>query len=307
MTISIIVSALLAVAIVCFLNLTPERVTEDILSALKPNRTLREKASNIRHYKRKRSLYYQLMAIKTALSVTEKSRHFTLVCCGALVLFAIGVVVAVLINNLFLIPVLSVAFALLPFCYTANNLSFYEKHIKEELETTLSIITTSYVRSDDIQSAVRENLTYIKPPLKDVFRSFLGELTTVSPNIKQVIRNLREKVDDDIFKEWCDTLILCQDDRTLKDTLQPTVAKLTDVRIVNNELKAVLSNAKNEYLVMVALVVGNLPLLYLLNREWFDTLLYTTQGKVTIGICGAVILLTALCMRRFTKPITYQR
>ena len=46
-------------------------------------------------------------------------------------------------------------------------------------------------------------------------------------------------VDNEIFWEWCDTLIQCQDDRTLKDTLLPIVAKLTDVRIVNSELKTI--------------------------------------------------------------------
>ena len=80
--------------------------------------------------------------------------------------------------------------------------------------------------------------------------------------------NLKEKVDDEIFREWCDTLIQCQDDRTLKDTLQPVVSKLTDVRIVNSELKTMLSPARNEYWFMVALVVGNIPLLYLLNKDW---------------------------------------
>jgi hypothetical protein len=114
-------------------------------------------------------------------------------------------------------------------------------------------------------------------------------------------------VDDDIFAEWCDTLIQCQDDRTLKDTLLPIVAKLTDVRIVNSELKTMLSSVRNEYWMMVALVAGNIPLLYFLNRDWFETLMFTTPGKIVLGICGAVILITALFMMKFTKPIEYKR
>jgi hypothetical protein len=119
--------------------------------------------------------------------------------------------------------------------------------------------------------------------------------------------NLKEKLDDEIFREWCDTHIACQDDRTLKDTLLPVVSKLTDVRIVNNELKGMLAAARNEYWVMVALVVGNIPLLYVLNKEWFHTLIYETSGKVVLGICGVVILVTALFMLKFTKPIEYKR
>ena len=137
--------------------------------------------------------------------------------------------------------------------------------------------------------------------------AFEGEATTISSNIKHALYNLKEKVDDEIFREWCDTLIQCQDDRTLKDTLLPIVAKLTDVRIVNNELKTMLSSVRAEYWTMVALVVGNVPLLYLLNKDWFHTLLFSTPGKITCGICGVVILVTALFMLKFTKPIEYKR
>ena len=218
-----------------------------------------------------------------------------------------GIILSVLIDNIFRMPVLSVEFALIPFFYTTSTLSYYEKNTKEELETALSIITTSYVRSDDIVAAVRENIKYIKPPLRDVFKSFEGEATAISSNIKRALYKLKSMVDNEIFWEWCDTLIQCQDDRTLKDTLLPIVAKLTDVRIVNSELKTMLSSARNEYWFMVALVVGNIPLLYLLNKDWFHTLLFTTPGKLVCGICGMVILITALFMMKFTKPVEYKR
>ncbi len=307
MTCSIIASVLIIVAIAMLMDLSPERVTDDLMKLITPQDSLRDEARALRGNKKKHGIYKTLMKMKTALSVTGKSKQFSLVCFLSIVLFAAGAILSVLIDNLFLLPVLSVAFALLPFFYTTNTLSYYDKRTKEELETTLSIVTTSYVRSDDIVSAVRENLQYIKPPLREVFEAFEGDATAVSSNIKRALFNLKEKVDDEIFREWCDTLIQCQDDRTLKDTLQPVVSKLTDVRIVNSELKTMLSSVKNEYWMMVALVVGNIPLLYLLNKEWFETLMYSTPGKAVLGICGIVILVTALFMMKFTKPIQYKR
>lgn len=307
MIFSIISSVLLIIAIVCFFKLTPEQVSDDIISIMTPNDSLRDKARNLRGNKKKHSIYKKLIRMKTALAVTGKSKQFTLVCCASLVLFAGGAILSILIDNLFLLPVLSIAFALLPFFYTTSMLSYYEKHTKEELETTLSIISTSYIRSDDIVSAVSENIKYIKPPLREVFQAFVGDAVAVSSNTKRALMNLKDKVDDDIFAEWCDTLIQCQDDRTLKDTLLPIVAKLTDVRIVNSELKTMLSSVRNEYWMMVALVAGNIPLLYFLNRNWFETLMFTTPGKIVLGICGTVILITALFMMKFTKPIAYKR
>lgn len=307
MIFSVISSVLIIISIVCLFGLTPERVTDDLMRIITPNDTMRDKSRNLRGNKKKHRLYRNLVKMKTALAVTGKSKQFTIVFCASLVLFAAGIIAAVLIDNLFLMPVLSAAFALIPFFYTTSTLSYYEKHTKEELETALSIITTSYVRSDDIVAAVRENIKYIKPPLRDVFKSFEGEATAISSNIKHALYKLKSMVDNEIFWEWCDTLIQCQDDRTLKDTLLPVVAKLTDVRIVNSELKTMLSSARNEYWFMVALVVGNIPLLYLLNKDWFHTLLFTTPGKLVCGICGIVILITALFMMKFTKPVEYKR
>jgi Flp pilus assembly protein TadB len=304
---SIISSVLLIIAVICFFKLTPEQISDDIISIMTPNESLRDKARNLRGNKKKHPIYKKLIRMKTALAVTGKSKLFTLVCCASLVLFAGGAILSILIDNLFLLPVLSIAFTLLPFYYTTSTLSYYEKHTKEELETTLSIISTSYIRSDDIVSAVSENIKYIKPLLREVFQAFVGDAVAVSSNTKRALMNLKDKVDDDIFSEWCDTLIQCQDDRTLKDTLLPIVAKLTDVRIVNSELKTMLSSVRNEYWMMVALVAGNIPLLYFLNRNWFETLMFTTPGKIVLGICGTVILITALFMMKITKPIAYKR
>jgi Flp pilus assembly protein TadB len=297
---------LLTIAIVCFLNLSPGTVTDDIMKLITPKNTLRNKAM-IARGRNSCFLASKLNRIKAALETTGKGAQFKLVCSGSLALFIAGCFISTLIGNLFLFPALSSAMALMPFLYIQNTLSHYDRHIKEELETCLSIISTSYIRSEDIISAVSENLIYIKPPIRDIFRAFIGDATAVSSDIKRALYRLKNKVDNTIFTEWCDTLIQCQDDRTLKDTLLPVVGKLTDVRLVNNELKTMLLTAKNEYWIMVVMVVLNIPLLYMLNKDWFDTLTGSTPGKIVLGICGLVILITAFFMLKFTKPIEYKR
>jgi tight adherence protein B len=218
-----------------------------------------------------------------------------------------GCIVAIAIDNMFLIPVLAIAFALIPFAYLTKAIAIYETQVRQELETALSIITTSYIRSDNLVSAVQENLSYLKPPIKGIFEEFIAEATIISPDIRGAIHNLKDKVKNSIYEEWCDTLIACQDDRTLKDTLLPIVAKLTDVRIVNNELKTMLGEVKKEYWMMVCLVVGNIPLLYMLNTAWFDALMFSIPGKIVLAICGVVILITAMFMMKYTKPIEYKK
>ena len=298
---------LLAVGAVLLLKLTPERITGDLMRFVSPKQTLRDKVLTRKGKKKSRKITVELRRIKDALEQTGKGNQFAVACAASLLLMIVGCVIAIMIDNPFLVPVFAIAFAMIPFIYAKRTVAYYDNHVKEELETALSIITTSYVRTDDIVSAVKENIQYLKPPVKDIFAGFVAENMMISSDVKQSIRHLKEKVNNSIFAEWCETLIACQDDRTLKDTLMPIVTKLTDVRIVNNEIKGMLSSARIEYYMMAGMVVGNIPLLYFLNKDWFNALMFTTLGKLVLAICGLVIIVTAVLMLRFTKQIEYRK
>lgn len=298
---------LLTVGTVFILKLTLDQISEDISAFFDKKQSLRDKALTARGQKRKNKLIAELEKTKRALEETGKEKQFSVACAAALLLVVAGCVIAIAIDNLFLIPVLAVAFAMIPFAYLKKTISIYETHVKEELETALSIVTTSYVRNDNIVQAVKENIEYLKPPVRGIFESFIAETTVISPDIRQAIRNLRDKIQNTIFEEWCDTLIACQSDRTLKDTLMPVVSKLTDVRLVNNSLKTMLAETRREYYIMVAMVLGNIPLLYCLNKDWYDALMFTTFGKIVLTVCGVVILFTLVKMIKYTKPVEYKR
>lgn len=298
---------LLAVGAVLLLKLTPERITGDLMRFVSPKQTLRDKVLTRKGKKKSRKITVELRRIKDALEQTGKGNQFAVACAASLLLMIVGCVIAIMIDNPFLVPVFAIAFAMIPFFYAKRTVAYHDNHVKEELETALSIITTSYVRTDDIVSAVKENIQYLKPPVKDIFAGFVAENMMISSDVKQSIRHLKEKVNNSIFAEWCETLIACQDDRTLKDTLMPIVTKLTDVRIVNNEIKGMLSSARIEYYMMAGMVVGNIPLLYFLNKDWFNALMFTTLGKLVLAICGLVIIVTAVLMLRFTKQIEYRK
>ena len=298
---------LITVGAVILLKLTPERITSDLMRFVSPKQTLRDKVLTIKGKKKSRKLTVELNRIRDALAKTGKGGQFAIACAASILLMVIGCVVAIMIDNAFLIPVFAIAFALIPFAYAKRTVSFYDNHIKEELETALSIITTSYVRTDDIVTAVKENVQYLKPPVKDIFASFVAENMMISSDIKQSIRHLKEKINNSIFDEWCDTLVSCQDDRTLKDTLMPIVAKLTDVRIVNNEIKGMLTAARTEYWMMAAMVVGNIPLLYIINKDWYAALMFTTLGKIVLAVCGLTIIVTALLMFKYTKQVEFRK
>ena len=298
---------LFVVDTVALLKLTPEQVGEDITVLLNKQQTLKDQSLTARGKKKKNKLLLSLERMRNALEETGKGKQFSAACAAALLLMVVGCITAIAIDNMFMIPVLAVAFAMIPFAYLAKTISLYENQVRQELETALSIITTSYIRSDNLVSAVQENLSYLKPPIKGIFEGFVTETTVISPDIRQAIYHMKEKIKNSIYEEWCDTLIACQNDRNLKDTLMPVVSKLTDVRLVNNQLKTMLSEARREYFMMVCMVLANIPLLYCLNKDWYDALMNTVFGKVVLAICGVVIIVTAIRMNKLTKPIEYKR
>lgn len=297
---------LLVIGVILLLGLTPDRVSNDLMKFVSPHQTLRDKALLAGGKKKSHRLTLSLNRMKDALEATGKGNQFTVACATSLILLVIGCVVAISIGNVFLIPAFAIALAAIPFAYIKRTINYYEKHIAEELETALSIITTSYVRNDDIVLAVKENVEYLKPPIKEIFASFVAENSMITSDIRGSLRNLKEKINNSVFREWCDTAIACQDDRTLKDTLMPIVSKLTDIRLVNSEIKGMLIAARTEYWMMAGMVVANIPMLYILNRDWYDALMNTVPGKLTLGVCGLTILITAILMFRFTKPAEYK-
>lgn len=307
MFLTILAALFAAVGVTLLTGITSDGFSDIINGIIFKERTLKVKAAEARGSKKRSRAVKALLRFKAALSSTGKQKSYSKILTVSTILFLFGIFLGLAIKNVFLIPALSVTFAMIPFLYARKNVAAYKRQTDEELETALSVITTSYLRSEDLLSAVQENINYIKPPLRQVFYEFIIEVTSINSDITAALITLRDKIDNSIFFEWCNTLILCQEDRVQKDNLQPIVRKLTDIRTVNNELDTMLQSARNEYWGMVFMVIGSVPLLYFLNKEWFYTLVRTTPGKLVLGLCGIVLLITILLLYKFTKPLEYKR
>ena len=296
----------LTVGIVLVLGLTPEQLTRDLAGLFQRRKSLREQSLNARGKKKSRRITVAMQNIRTALEETGKGKQFSVALAASGLLVVVGCAVAIAIGNPFLIPVLAVAFAMIPFAYLRRTLDTYERHVKAELETALSIITTAYLRSEDILTSVEENLEYLNPPVKTVFADFVSRIRLIDPDLEAALEELKGKIENDVFMEWVDALKSCLYDRSLKTTLTPIVAKLSDMRIVNAELEYLVFEPRKEFITMVVLAVGNIPLLYFLNQSWYDTLMHTIPGQIMLAVTGAIIFVSTACVIKLTKPIEYR-
>lgn len=249
----------------------------------------------------------ELLEVQDILLTTGREKQFPVLCTVSFVLFALGTSLAVMMGNFFMVPVLAIGFLFIPLWYVKLTAHTFKMDISAELETALSIITTSYLRNEDIVTAVEESIFYLNPPVQTVFQEFVTRIHMVDPNIESGLRDLKTKIRNDTFQEWCDALQECQVDRSLKTILTPIVAKLSDMRLVNADLEYMVYEPRKEFITMVVLVLANIPLLYFLNKDWFKTLTTTMAGQLMLSISAASIFFSAARVVKLTKPIEYRR
>jgi len=236
---------------------------------------------------------------------TGRESQFDFIKKLSLILFALGGALAMTIGNIYMAPVLCLGFSLAPLWYLRATADTYKKHLNEELEMALSIVTTSYLRTEDLTRSVKENIPSINEPIRAIFEAFVFETEMINANLISAINSLKMKIPNRVFHEWANTMIQCQSDRMLKNILPSIIQKLSDIRAVQAELEAIAQGPRREAITMVFLVIVNIPLLYFLNKDWFNTLVFSAPGKITLAVCSGAIFFALSRVMSLSKPIEY--
>ena len=283
---------LMSGGIVVLLGITPEVMTQDIMSLLSRQRSLKYLVAKAQGKVRRSRLQKAVMNVRNALTATHSENKFSLLISVSLIGICAGFLLAALLQNLLLIPIFSGICVVLPYAYVNMLLANYNRRISEELETALSIITTNYVSNDDIIYAVEQSIDYINPPVQQAFRKFLTQTKLINSNVKLAIEQLKGEINNEVFHE---------------KTLQPITARLSDIRIVNAELRNMLMSPRREHIMMVFILLANYPILYFINADWFSVLFDTIFGQVVNCIVAVVVIVTVILAYKYTQPIQYKR
>lgn len=283
------------------------RFTDLFRDFINKPQSIRTQIDEATNRKKKRFIVRQIEEVSEIMRLTDREDKIPVVFIACAVFAIAGAIIASLFNNVFLIPVLGIGMMCLPVWYVKLTASHFKKDISEELETALSVISSAYIRNEDIVTAVEENVHYLNPPIKNVFTDFLVQLKLIDSDVVKAIEGLKTKIDNDVFHEWCDALIQCQSDRNLKSTLTPIVTKLSDVRTVNTELELMLAEPRKEFIIMAMLVVATIPILYFLNKDWYEVLMHTGIGKIVLAVDFAAIFICGAFVVKITRPIEFRR
>lgn len=216
-----------------------------------------------------------------------------------------GAVVGALLRNALLAVVMAVGLYFLPLWLSRFALYRYQRFVNEELETSLSLITTSYLRSNDILSAVEENLSAIQEPVRSVFTSFCNGLKYIDANAPAQIERMKSQLDNDLFAEWCDVLILCQDNHLLQAALTPVVNKFAILKAQQEANETRMMTPIKYAVMMAALVGGFCPLMKLINETWYQYLMFTPFGQVVLAGAAIAVFMTINKGITLSEPISY--
>lgn len=289
-------------------GISPMEFTEGIFTRIlaKPN-SIKSQINEATRRKKPNLLRREITEAQEILRLTNRTQMVGILCACSLGLAAAGICISAAIGNLFLAPVLAIGLMFVPFWYVKTTATNYKKAISSELETALSIITTAYLRNEDIITSIEENVHYLNAPVKSVFENFISRIKLSNPDLTAAILDMKQHIDNEVFHEWCDSLILCQNDRSLKSTLTPIVNKLSDMRVVNADLEYMVTGPRKEFITMALLVIGNIPLLYMLNKTWYNSLMNTIPGQIILAVSAVGIFVATAIVIKLTKPIEYKR
>ncbi len=285
------------------LGITPSSVGEMLSSFAEAEETLREQSGSVRKKKKTDPLVRKIREARDALSFMGKSGALSLYCAASLALAAGGFIVcAVWLENFFLAPVAAFALGSLPFAHIGAMSREYRERMRNGTAAAVASVTASYMRCGSVTDSLRENIHGIKMPARSIFEHALWRIENADPDVKAAVLAMKERSPYDfIFSEWCDTLASCCDDSSLRWALEPVVRRYEETDSVRRDLETSVSEGRRQFCVMAALTALNIPLLYVMNREWYDTLLWTLPGKAALAFTALVTCVCFMLLGRFTS------
>ena len=292
---------LIGFAAVKLLNLTPESFANELTDIFGgKNRALGRRVKN-----KKSRIGNYLESTMRMLEYMGKRGYFSLCVLAGFLLVMAGILAAVLIDNLFLAPVLAAAGISVPYLYLMAKQREYKEKVRNQLEKAVSLITNAFALHKNVVKAVEEKLDNIEQPVKSMLEGFLIEVTSVDPDVETAIIRMSGAFDDEIFREWCENLVKCYHDRSLEDILSSSRKKFIDLALINSELRSIVEPALAELRLLSGMTAAIIPIVYYLQRDWFNFLMYSAAGKIILAVSSGIMLFANLKATQIARNVTF--
>ena len=227
------------------------------------------------------------------------------VCSGCGGLFLGGAVFA----DFFLAVLMALAAIPLPLVIVLVRSREFARRESEQLEGLMSSVTNAYMATNSIISAFESYNNMRTKGIDARLRrigpvdEFLIEVYAIDPSVEAALRKLQARLNNRYFDDWVNMLIQCQRNRDLRFGLQPIIKAFNDSKIMQLEAESVMSQVWREYVLVVVLMFGIIPVLRLSNEVWFNILTHTVLGKTLVSAMIVAAFATAFYVLRVTRPL----
>ena len=280
----------------------PMKFIHDLTEPIREKRTTKERARRLAG-KQPGLIRRQIMNAQEMLESAGMGDKLYYYQWLSLILCLVGVAIGLIIGNIGAAVVLAIGLAILPMISIQIKTGEYIRSLNDALETSLGVITTAYVQSGDIIDAVSVSVDHLPAPLDDIFKKFLLEVEMVDSNVVKAIQNMSNRLDRKYFQEWCAVLIQCQTDRELRYALPGIVERLNEARQIQMELDTKIRQTYTEFGISAAVILGCIPVMAMMLPEWFDALLHTVPGKITLVIVLIVLFAATIGVVSTNRPL----
>lgn len=216
-------------------------------------------------------------------------------------------------RGLFLSFVSALCFSPLSYLYMVLRTQEATREELSELQNAMSVITNSYIGSNNIVKAVE---TYVLAKRNSMspeelkfqkttpFEAFVAQCVTINPNIDNALEILAYRINNKYFNEWVKNLRMCIKDRNMKFSLQPIIQQMADEKIMQIESDGAMRKAWQTYLTMIGCMYGTVFLFRIVQKDWYDILVGTLIGQALIVLMLLVSIISAVFVVRINKPLS---
>lgn len=302
MLIPLFVAFVSCVGLFLLLGINPARAVKHLLTRRrKPS--FRENLLAVQGLRKQNFLSKQFERTNDVLRMTGRAKQTGKYMHYSILLAVLGAGIGIVLLNPPLAAVLALSGLLAPQFMAQMSAARYQKEIREELYTVLSIVTSSYERTGNLVWAVEENIGHINPPVEAVFTELLRQCRVVDPSVPHALSVVRGMLDNAIWHEWCDDMLLCVANPSERRILRGIVEKCGRQNSAQNELDALLPRPFQQMLIVMGISLINIPVVCFMFGDFQTVLFQTIQGKIGLAIMAAAVLFAVYRGVRAARPV----
>lgn len=173
----------------------------------------------------------------------------------------------------------------------------------EKLEIYMSLVTNAYMQSGDIESAIIDNYSRMdtREAAAKPFEMFIAQ-STGNANTKQCILAMKNNIDNEYFKQWCDKLALCRDNSKLKYILPYVVNRMRRRRTLDSETVTACHKNYKDFIVVCVMALFMTLVIPMLQPTWKYVMENTVACKIAAAFVLVVITISAAYVVKISNP-----